>query len=130
MDTPTPELQTMPLGLHDLVQLALLGAGFALFAYFVHAWNSKDEVSVRYRPSALAGLCLAGVATLAYFILYQDWDTGFRLEGEVYVPNEEARTSEATRYIGYLGASGTRRSCCSAASGSTRWCTPSRLSPT
>ena len=99
MDTPTPELQTMPLGLYDLVQLGLLGAGFALFAYFVYAWNSKDEVSVRYRPSALAGLCLAGVAALAYLILYQDWDSGFRLEGEVYVPNEEARTSEATRYI-------------------------------
>ena len=99
MDTPTPELQTMPLGLYDLVQLGLLGAGFALFAYFVYAWNSKDEVSVRYRPSALAGLCLAGVAALAYLVLYQDWDSGFRLEGEVYVPNEEARTSESTRYI-------------------------------
>lgn len=99
MDTPTPELQTMPLGLYDLVQFALLGAGFALFAYFLYAWTSRNEVSVRYRPSALAGLCLAGVATLAYLLLYQDWDSGFRLEGEVYVPNEEARTSEATRYI-------------------------------
>jgi hypothetical protein len=92
MDTPTPELQTMPLGLYDLVQFALLGAGFALFAYFLYAWNSKDEVSVRYRPSALAGLCLAGVATLAYLVLYQDWDSGFHLQGAVYVPNEEART--------------------------------------
>ncbi|SOD99373.1 bacteriorhodopsin [Blastococcus haudaquaticus] len=99
MDTPTPELQTMSLGLYDVVQFALLGAGFALFAYFVYAWNSKDEVSVRYRPSALAGLCLAGVAALAYALLYQDWDSGFSLQGEVYVPNEEARTSEATRYI-------------------------------
>jgi bacteriorhodopsin len=99
MDTPTPELQTMPLGLYDLVQFALLGAGFALFAYFLYAWNSKDEVSVRYRPSALAGLCLAGVATLAYLVLYQDWDSGFHLQGAVYVPNEEARTAEATRYI-------------------------------
>ena len=99
MDTPTPELQTMSLGLYDVVQFALLGAGFALFAYFVHAWNSKDEVSVRYRPSVLAGLCLSGVAALAYLLLYQDWDSGFSLQGEVYVPNEEARTSEATRYI-------------------------------
>jgi bacteriorhodopsin len=39
------------------------------------------------------------VATVAYALLYQDWDSGFRLQGEVYVPNEEARTSEATRYI-------------------------------
>ena len=35
MDTPTPELQTMPLGLYDVVRLALLGAGFALLAYVV-----------------------------------------------------------------------------------------------
>ena len=99
MDTPTPELQTMSLGLYDVVQFALLGAGFALLAYVLYAWNSKDEVSVRYRPSALAGLCLAGVAAVAYLILYLDWDSGFSLQGEVYVPNEEARTSEATRYI-------------------------------
>ncbi len=99
MDTPTPELQTMPLGLYDLVQWALLFAFFALFAYFVYSWTSRTEVSVRYRPSVLAGLCLAGVAMVAYLLLYQDWDSGFRLEGEVYVPNEEARTSESTRYI-------------------------------
>ena len=99
MDSPTPELQTMSLGLYDVVQFALLGAGFALLAYVLYAWNSKDEVSVRYRPSALAGLCLAGVAAVAYLILYLDWDSGFSLQGEVYVPNEEARTSEATRYI-------------------------------
>jgi bacteriorhodopsin len=99
MDTPTPELQTMPLGLYDVVQLAILGAFFALFAYFLYSWNSKDEVSPRYRPSVLAGLCLAGVAMLAYLFLYQDWDTGFRLEDGVYVPTEEARTTEGTRYI-------------------------------
>jgi hypothetical protein len=34
-DTCTPELQTMPLGLYDVVQLALLGAGVALLAYFL-----------------------------------------------------------------------------------------------
>jgi bacteriorhodopsin len=99
MDTPMPELQTMPLGLYDVVQLALLGAFFALFAYFVYSWNSVDEVSPRYRPSVLAGLCLSGVAMLAYVLLYQDWDAGFRLEGEVYVPNEEARNTLGTRYI-------------------------------
>jgi bacteriorhodopsin len=99
MDTPTPELQTMPLGLYDVVQFALLGAGFALFAYFLYSWTSRDEVSARYRPSALAAICLAAVATVAYALLYQDWDSGFRLQGEVYVPTEEARTSESTRYI-------------------------------
>ena len=99
MDTPTPELQTMSLGLYDVVQFALLGAGFALFAYFLYSWTSRDEVSARYRPSALAAICIAAVATVAYALLYQDWDSGFRLQGDVYVPTEEARTSESTRYI-------------------------------
>jgi bacteriorhodopsin len=98
-DPPVPELQTMPLGLHDVVQFAILGAGFALLAYFLYALTSRDEVSARYRPSAYAALCLAAVATVAYALLYQDWDSGFRLEGGVYVPTEEARATESTRYI-------------------------------
>jgi bacteriorhodopsin len=98
-DTPTAELQTMPLGLYDLVQLALLGAGFALFAYFLYSLISKDEVSARYRPSAYAAVCLSAVATVAYALLYSDWDTGFRLQGEVWAPTEEARNSVGTRYI-------------------------------
>ena len=98
-DTPTPELQTMPLGLYDVVQLALLGAGFALLAYFLYSLISMNEVSARYRPSAYAAVCLAAVAALAYALLYSDWDSGFRLQGEVWVPTEEARNSVGTRYI-------------------------------
>jgi bacteriorhodopsin len=98
-DTPTPELQTMPLGLYDVVQLALLGAGFALLAYFLYSLISLGEVSARYRPSSYAAVCLAAVATLAYALLYSDWDAGFRLQGEVWVPTEEARNSVGTRYI-------------------------------
>jgi bacteriorhodopsin len=98
-EPPVPELQTMSLGLYDVVQYAILGAGFALFAYFLYALTSRDEVSARYRPSSHAALSLAAVATVAYALLYQDWDSGFRLEDGVYVPNEEARTTESTRYI-------------------------------
>jgi bacteriorhodopsin len=98
-DTPTPELQTMPLGLYDVVQLALLGAGFALLAYFLYSLISMNEVSARYRPSAYAAVCLAAVAALAYALLYSDWDAGFRLQGEVWVPTEEARNSVGTRFI-------------------------------
>nr|WP_239521733.1 bacteriorhodopsin [Geodermatophilus sabuli] len=89
----------MPLGLYDVVQFAVLGAGFALLAYLLYAWASREEVSARYRPSAYAAVCLAAVATAAYLLLYLDWDTGFRLEDGVYVPTEEARTTESTRYI-------------------------------
>jgi bacteriorhodopsin len=98
-DTPTPELQTMPLGLYDVVQLALLGAGFALLAYFLYSLISMNEVSARYRPSSYAAVCLAAVAALAYALLYSDWDSGFRLQGEVWVPTEEARNSVGTRFI-------------------------------
>ena len=98
-DTPTPELQTMSLGLYSLVLYAVVAAGFALFAYFVHSWNSKSEVGVRYRPAVLAGLCIAGVATLSYVVLFVKWDAGFTLRGDVYVPNPEARFTLAPRYI-------------------------------
>ena len=99
MDTPAPELQTMPLGLYDVVQLALLGAFFALFAYFLYAITSRNEISARYRPSAYAGLCLAAVAAVAYLNLFNNWDTGFTLQGDVYVPNPEARHTISSRYI-------------------------------
>ena len=39
------------------------------------------------------------VAATAYALLYSDWDSGFRLQGEVWVPTEEARNSVGTRYI-------------------------------
>ncbi len=89
----------MPLGLYDVTQLAILGAFFALFAYFVYSWNSKEDVSVRYRPSVLAGLCLSGVAMVAYALLYSNLRSGFQLEGNVYVPSEAALYTIGTRYI-------------------------------
>ena len=98
-DTPTPELQTMPLGLYDVVTYSIAAAGFALFAYFLYSWNSKGEIGVRYRPAVIAGLCIAGVAALSYLVLYSTWDAGFTLSGDVYVPNEEARSTLSPRYI-------------------------------
>ena len=44
-------------------------------------------------------MCLSAVAALAYALLYSDWDAGFRLQGEVWVPMEEARNALGTRYI-------------------------------
>jgi bacteriorhodopsin len=98
-DTPTPELQTMTLGEYDLVEFGLVAAGFALFAYFLYSWTSREEIGARYRPSSHAALCLAAVATLSYLVLFIRWDTGFDLSGDVYVPNEEARLSVSPRYI-------------------------------
>ena len=98
-DSRAPELQSLTPGLYDVVQFAVLGAGFALLAYFLYSLVSRDEVSARYRPSSYAALCLAAVATVAYAVLYSDVDSGFRLTDGVYVPTEEARTTEGTRYI-------------------------------
>ena len=98
-DTPTPELQTMTLGEYDLVEFALAGAGFALLAYFLHSWVSREEVSARYRTASYAALCIGAVATLSYVVLFVRWGSGFDLSGDVYVPNEEARLSLSPRYI-------------------------------
>ncbi|SNS80697.1 Bacteriorhodopsin [Geodermatophilus pulveris] len=98
-DPPVPELQTLSPALYDVGQFAVLGAGLALLAYLLYAVVSRDEVSARYRPSAHAAICLAGVATAAYALLLLDWDTGFRLVDGSYRPTEEARTTEGTRYV-------------------------------
>ena len=98
VDTPTPELQTMSLGLYDLVHFALMAAGFALFAYFLYTWASRQEVGRRYRPAMHAGLCLAAIATVSYLVLFVKWDSGFTLTDGLYEPNAEARFTGSTRY--------------------------------
>ncbi|MBM7808800.1 bacteriorhodopsin [Geodermatophilus bullaregiensis] len=98
VDTPTPELQTMSLGLYDLVHFALMAAGFSLLAYFLYSWASREEVGRRYRPAVYAGLCLAAVATVSYLVLFLKWDTGFDLQDGLYRPNAEARFTGSTRY--------------------------------
>jgi bacteriorhodopsin len=98
VDTPTPELQTMTLGLYDLVHFALMAAGFSLLAYLLYSLTSRQEVGRRYRPAIHAGLCLAAVATVSYLVLFLKWDSGFTLTDGVYVPNAEARFTGSTRY--------------------------------
>ncbi|WP_345770950.1 bacteriorhodopsin [Geodermatophilus normandii] len=98
VDTPAPEQQTMSLSLYDLVHFALMAAGFALFAYFLYTWASRQEVGRRYRPAMHAGLCLAAIATVSYLVLFAKWDSGFTLVDGVYEPNAEARFTGSTRY--------------------------------
>jgi bacteriorhodopsin len=99
MNPTLPELVAMPTGFYDMVTYAIAAAGFAFFAYFVYSWNSKGEVSARYRPAVLAGLCIAGIAFLSYVVLFVKWQSGFDLRGGVYVPNAEARADIFPRYI-------------------------------
>jgi len=98
-DSPTPELQLLTRGQYDLVEFALVAAGFALLAYSLHSWTSRTEVGVRYRPAVLAGLCLGAVAALSYLVLFLRWGAGYDLAAQGYVPDEEARLSLSPRYI-------------------------------
>jgi bacteriorhodopsin len=97
--TPTPELQTMPPALYDLVTYSIVGAGFALVAYLLYSWHTTGEVSARYRPAVVASLALVGVAALSYLLLYTSWKSGFELRGGVYEPTADARETLYTRYI-------------------------------
>ena len=96
---PVPELQNLSLGLYDLVFYALVAAAFALFAYFAYTWKTTSEIAPKYRPAVLAGLLIAGVASLSYLVLAIKWDTGYDLVGDVYQPNAEARFALAPRYV-------------------------------
>jgi bacteriorhodopsin len=98
-DSPTPELQTLTRGQYDLVEFGLVAAGFALLAYFLYSWTSREEIGARYRPAVLAGLCIGAVAALSYLVLFLRWNSGFDLTGAGYVPNEQARLALSPRYI-------------------------------
>jgi bacteriorhodopsin len=98
-DSPVPELQTLTRGQYDLVEFALVGAGFALLAYVLYSWTSRSEIGVRYRPAVLAGLSLGAVAALSYLVLVLRWGAGHDLTAAGYVPTEEARLSLSPRYV-------------------------------
>ena len=93
------ELQSFAPGQYDLVFYILVITGFGLFASFLYSVTSKNEVSARYRPAVLASMCITAVATLSYTVLVIKWDSGFDLQGGLYVPNQEARLSVVPRYM-------------------------------
>lgn len=94
-----PELQPLTQGQHDLIVYAVVVAGFALFASFLHSWNAKTEVSTRYRPAVLASLCITGVASLSYALLYLKLGSGYEYVDGRYLPTPDALESMSTRYL-------------------------------
>jgi bacteriorhodopsin len=94
-----PEQVPLDQGQHDLVFYALVVAGLALFASFVHSWNSKGEVSARYRPAVLASTCITGVAALSYLVLSVKFDSGYQLADGLWQPTPEAMFSISPRYM-------------------------------
>jgi bacteriorhodopsin len=94
-----PELEPLSQAQHDLVVYAVVVAGFALLASFMHSWNAKTEVSTRYRPAVLASLCITGIAFLSYAVLYVKVENGYEYAGGHYVPSADALESMSTRYL-------------------------------
>ncbi|WP_210503917.1 bacteriorhodopsin [Nocardioides xinjiangensis] len=98
-DVTAPEKVVLSSAQHDLIVFSIVVAGFALFAHFLYNWNSMGEVSSRYRPAVLASLCIAGVATLSYLMLFLMVDSGYDYSAGSYVPNPEALSSITSRYM-------------------------------
>ncbi len=94
-----PEPVTLSPRQHDLVLYAVVVAGFALFAHFLYNWNSKDEVSSRYRPAVLASLCIAAIATVSYFVIFVFVRSGYVYDGGSYSPTPDSLTTLSPRYM-------------------------------
>lgn len=99
MDRSLIELQSFSPAQYDLVFYFQVVAAFALFASFLRSYSSRNEVSAKYRPAVLASMCITAVAAVSYLVLIIKWDTGFTLQGNLYVPNAEARLSVVPRYM-------------------------------
>lgn len=94
-----PEEQVLTSAQHGLVMYAVVVAGFALFAAFLHAWHGASEVSARYRPAVLAHLCLTAVATVSYGLVLVKLEQGYEVADGRYVPNPEALFAMSSRYL-------------------------------
>lgn len=77
----------------------LVLAGLALFAGFVRAWTTRDEVGSRYRTAVVARLCVMGVAFLSYVVLIIGFTAGYDSSGAEWIPNAAAINTFAPRYI-------------------------------
>ncbi|WP_210649040.1 bacteriorhodopsin [Nocardioides sp. SYSU D00065] len=98
-DVTAPEKIVLSSAQHDLIVFSIVAAGFALLTHFLYNWASMGEVSSRYRPAVLASLCIAGVATVSYLLVFLKVDGGYDYSGGGYVPNPEALSSITSRYM-------------------------------
>lgn len=77
-------------------------AAFALIGCFVYLIGTRQEISARYRASAIAGAVVCLVAFLAYVLLTLSWVTGFRFDQATasYVPSGSVlQFRNAYRYV-------------------------------
>ncbi len=74
---------------YELILYGLVVAFFALFAAGVYGIATRNEVSRKYRPAAMASTLICWVASLAYLALLVTWLTKFtaNAEGTRYAPD-------------------------------------------
>lgn len=90
---------TLTDGQHSLVFYALSVAGLALAAFALRSFATQHEVSVRYRPAIIAGMCVAAVAFLSYVVLVLKFDAGYTQTSEGWIATSNAVLSWAPRYF-------------------------------
>ncbi|MFF0910092.1 bacteriorhodopsin [Microbacterium enclense] len=90
---------TLSDGQHSLVFYALAVAGLALAAFAVRQLTTLHEVSVRYRPAVIAGMCVAIVAFLSYIVLVLKFDSGYEQTAQGWAATSDAVLSWAPRYF-------------------------------
>jgi len=96
----TPWQDELTGGEHSLIYYSLVIAGLALLAQFARTWTTRTEIGARYRPSAIAGLCITGIAALSYVVLVIKFDLGYdRGSDGMWIPNDDALWSWAPRYM-------------------------------
>ena len=84
---------------HALVLFGLATAGRALLAMLVRTCIVRHEVSGRYRPAIAASLGLLAVAALSYAVIVVKFDAGYTLQGDAWVPNQQAVWAWSARYM-------------------------------
>ena len=94
-----PWAATLSQAQYMLVQYFLVLAVLALFAGFVRAWLTRNEVGARYRSAVVARLCVMSVATLSYLMIVVNFQVGYDLTPLGQVPNALAINTVALRYV-------------------------------
>lgn len=83
---------------HSVILFFLVIAGLALFAQGIRSAFYGNAVSEAYRPAAVTGTAVTGVAFLTYIILLVCFLTGYVDHGAQWVPSSGAEWSYAARY--------------------------------
>lgn len=90
---------TLSNGEHAVVFYSLAVAGLAMAAFALRQFTTQHEVSVRYRPAVIAGMCVALVAFLSYVVLVLKFDAGYEQTADGWTATSNAFLSWAPRYF-------------------------------